>query len=74
MGQAIGGLFGIEKPKPQPVMPASPPPPMIDAAQERQTATDRLRFRRGAASTRLTSAAPGGGGRTAVYRALGGSS
>lgn len=73
MGSAIGGLFGIEKPKPQPVMPSAPPPPTIDQAQERQTQTDRLRFRRGAAATRLAGSAAPGQGRTAVYRALGGS-
>lgn len=72
MGSAIGGLFGIEKPKPQPVIPPPSPPPTIDAAQERQTATDRLKFRKGAAATRL--AAPGGpAGRVGVYKALGGS-
>lgn len=73
MGSAIGGLFGIEKPKPQPVMPAAPPPPTIDVAQERQVTSDRLKFRRGAAATRLAGSAPAGQGRTAVYRALGGS-
>lgn len=68
--EAVGGLFGIEKPKPQPVIPPSPPPPTIDAAQERQTATDRLKFRRGGAMTRLPQNS--GAGRVGVYKALGG--
>lgn len=64
-------LFGIEKPKPAPIIPPAPPPPTIDEAQERQASTDRTRFRRGAAANRLaTSAAPQG--RVGVYRALGG--
>ena len=71
--QAIGGLFGVEKPKsqPQPIIPPPSPPPTIDQAQERQTASDRLRFRKGAAMTRL---APSGstGGSVGVYKALGG--
>ena len=71
MGEAIGSLFGVEQPKPQPVVPPPAPPPTIDAARERQTVTDRLRFRRGAASTRLSR--PGTPvGRVGVYRALGG--
>lgn len=71
MGEAIGGLFGVEKPKPQPVIAPPSPPPTIDAAQERQTATDRFKFRRGAAATRLA-AGGGAGGRVGVYKALGG--
>lgn len=72
MGNAIGSLFGIEKPKAQPIIPPAAPPPTIDVAQERQTIGDRMRFRRGAASTRF-SAAGDEGGRVAVYKALGGS-
>jgi hypothetical protein len=69
---AIGGLFGVEKPKPQPVIPTPSPPPTIDQAQERQVSTDRMKFRRGAAATRLSEGG-GGGSRVGVYRALGGS-
>ena len=65
-------VFGIEQPKPTPVVPA-PATPTVDQASERQTATDRVRFRRGAASTRLAGAGLGGGGNTAAYRVLGGS-
>jgi hypothetical protein len=72
MGSAIGGLFGVEKPKTQPIIPAPAPPPTVDQAQERQTTTDRIRFRRGAAATRLSSDS-GGAGRVGVYKALGGS-
>ena len=64
-------VFGIEQPKPTPVVPA-PATPTVDQATERQTATDRIRFRRGAASTRLAGAL-GGGANTAAYRVLGGS-
>ncbi len=70
MGSAIGSLFGVEQPKPAPVVPPPAPPPTIDTARERQTTTDRLRHRRGAASTRLSSGSPSG--RVGVYRALGG--
>lgn len=70
--ETVGSLFGVDKPKQQPVIPPPSPPPTIDAAQERQVAGDRVRQRRGAASTRL--AAPGASsGRVGVYRALGGS-
>lgn len=71
MGEAIGGLLGMDTkpPKPQ-VIPSPSPPPTIDAAQERQTTTDRLKFRRGAAATRLAPASTGG--RVGVYKALGG--
>jgi hypothetical protein len=72
MGEAIGGLFGIEKPKPQPVLPPPSPPPTIDLAQERQVTGDRLKFRRGAAATRLAPSGAGSG-RVGVYKALGGS-
>ena len=71
MGEAIGSLFGVEKPKPQPVIPAPSPPPTVDAAQERQTTADRTRFRKGAAATRL-SRSGGTAGRVGVFRALGG--
>lgn len=71
MGSAIGSLFGVEQPKPAPVVPPPAPPPTIDTARERQTTTDRVRHRRGAASTRLAgSNSPAG--RVGVYRALGG--
>lgn len=71
MGEAIGGLFGIEKPKPAPIIPPAPPPPTINDAQQRQTATDRTKYRRGSAAARLSSpAAPAG--RVGVYKALGG--
>lgn len=64
-------VLGIESPKAAAVVP-NPATPTVDQASERQTATDRVRFRRGAASTRL-SGALGGGGNTAAYRVLGGS-
>ena len=73
MTSAIGSLFGIEKAKPQPIIPPASPPPTIDVAQERQVTSDRLRFRRGAAGTRLGSNGGGAGaGRVGIYRALGG--
>lgn len=70
--EAVGSFLGVEKPKPQPIIAPPSPPPTIDAAQERQTATDRLKFRKGGATTRLSpSGAPAG--RVGVYKALGGS-
>ena len=64
-------LLGIEKPKAAPIIPPAAPPPTINEAQERQTGTDRTRYRRGAAMNRLsTPAAPTG--RVGVFKALGG--
>jgi hypothetical protein len=52
-------LFGIEKPKPAPIIPPAAPPPTINQAAERQVTGDRTRYRRGAAMNRLsTPAAP----------------
>lgn len=66
-------LLGIEKPKPQPIIPPAPPPPTVDQAQARQVTGDRVRFRKGRAATDLTSSgAPGAMGSVGVYRALGG--
>ncbi len=66
-------LFGIEKPKPAPIIPPAAPPPTINEAQERQVAGDRARFRRGAAANRL-SAPSAPAGRVGVFKALGGGS
>lgn len=68
----VESLFGIEKPKPAPIIPPSPPPPTIDAAQERQVTGDRIKFRRGRAATDLSGGAAPAGGAIGVYKALGG--
>lgn len=65
-------VFGIEKPKPVPVLPPSPPPPTLDAAAERQVTGDRIKVRKGRAATDLGGAAPSPSTRVGVFKALGG--
>lgn len=71
LGVEMASMFGIDKPKPQPIIPPAPPPPTVDQALERQVAGDRIRVRRGRAATDLSGGGAGGGA-VGVYRALGG--
>jgi hypothetical protein len=54
-GDVMDDVFGIEKPKaPNAVTYTTPPAtPTIDDASQAQIATDRLKFRKGRAATRL---------------------
>lgn len=64
-------LFGIEKPKPAPIIPPAPPPPTVNDASQRTQSLDRTKFRLGSAANRLSNpAAPAG--RVGIYKALGG--
>jgi hypothetical protein len=61
--------FGIESPK-MPDILEPPKPPSLDVAAETQRLTDRMRFRKGRASTRLGAGALTG--KTPGFKLLGG--
>lgn len=65
----MSGMFkGAKAPKPQPVVPA----PTTDEAQARRIEQDRLRRRRGRASTIMESRGPNAASNVGVAKLLGG--
>ena len=69
-GDVLDDAFGMEGPKPPKTVPPAQAP-TLDEAAEGQVATDRLKFRKGRASTRFGASL--GSSKPAGYKLLGAS-